>query len=339
MRPNQLRNLLARNRGKGNVRAESGADGNTIWLYDVIVSSEDDAAWLGGYSAEGFARTLAGMTGPVKLRINSPGGDVFAGIAMAQAIRDYPDGVDVQIDGLAASIASIIAIAGRTVTAAPGSFMMIHKAWTIMFGNADDLMREAALLEKVDQTLASRYSARAGEGTDWLSAMASETWFTADEAVAAGLVDHVVAEQQAVNARWDLSAYAAPPALSIADIAISSNPHAEMSPMLSARQGALYAGIEAIAEEFGAFDQTISADGAHYIPANPFAGSGIKCANCSLYAGGRSCEVVSGDIDPEAICKLWIIRQDLIGAPENGQAAEIAARQRRLAVELRSRAA
>lgn len=211
MRPNQLRNLLARNRGKGIVRAEAGAEGNTIWLYDVIVSSEDDAAWLGGYSAEGFARTLAAMTGPVQLRINSPGGDVFAGIAMAQAIRDYPDGVDVAIDGLAASIASIIAIAGSTVTAAPGSFMMIHKASTIMFGNADDLMQEAALLEKVDASLAGRYSARAGDAIDWSAAMAAETWYTAEEAVAAGLVDQVLAEQQRVNARWDLSAYQSPP--------------------------------------------------------------------------------------------------------------------------------
>lgn len=211
-----LNNLLRLNRGKGQFRADAGENGNTILLYDVIVSSDDDAAWLGGCSAENVMRALMGMTGRVQMHINSPGGDVFAGIAIAQAIRSYPDGVDVYVDGIAASIASIIAISGSTVTVAPGSFMMIHKAWTIMLGNADDLMREAALLEKIDENLADQYRARAGEATDWIAAMAAETWFTADEAVAAGLADSVAMPKpmpkSGENARWDLSAFAKAPA-------------------------------------------------------------------------------------------------------------------------------
>jgi len=207
-----LFNLLAQNARKGAIRAD--ASDNTIWLYDVVVGSDDEAEWWGGVSPEAFAKTLRTMSGPVTLRINSPGGDVFAGIAIAQAIREYADGVTVKIDGLAASIASVIAIAGREVTAAPGSFVMIHKAWTMMIGNSDDLTREAALLEKVDGSLAGQYLAKAGDGTDWVAAMKAETWYTAEEAVAAGLIDSIigVAPAQVAQACWDLSAFSNPPA-------------------------------------------------------------------------------------------------------------------------------
>lgn len=213
---NRLLNLY---RANGRKNASIRADGNTIYLYDVIAGSESDAEWWGGVSAEGLARTLAGMTGPVSLRIDSPGGDVFGGRAMAQAIREYADGVTVHIDGLAASAASYVAIAGKSVIAAPGSFVMIHKAWTLAIGNADDLRAGATLLEKIDGTIAESYAAKAGDAgaaTDWAALMAAETWLTAAEAAALGLVDQVLTEASAPADRarsWDLSAYAAAPAL------------------------------------------------------------------------------------------------------------------------------
>ena len=222
MRNRRLFDLYSRNARKGAaLRADAGGDAgdNTIWLYDVIVGSDEEALWWGGVSPEAFARSLRAMSGPVTLRINSPGGDVFAGIAIAQAVREYADGVTVRIDGLAASIASIIAIAGAEVVAAPGAFVMVHKAWTLMFGNADDLLAEAALLDKIDGSLADQYRAKAGDSTDWAAAMtgagaADGTWFTADEAVAAGLIDRVESATAAPAARvaWDLSAYAGAPA-------------------------------------------------------------------------------------------------------------------------------
>lgn len=211
-----LLNLFARNARKGSIRAD--ATENVIWLYDMVVGSDEEALWWGGVSPEAFAKTLAAMTGPVTLRINSPGGDVFAGISMAQAIREYPDGVTVRIDGIAASIASVIAIAGREVIAAPGSFIMVHKAWTIVLGNSDDLLKEAALLEKIDGSLADQYRAAAGDDTDWALAMADETWFTAAEALRAGLVDSIAGDGGAASSTtpaagltWDLSAFAHPP--------------------------------------------------------------------------------------------------------------------------------
>lgn len=213
---NRLLNLY---RANGRKNAQIRADGNTIYLYDVIAGSESDAEWWGGVSAEGLARTLAGMSGPVSLRIDSPGGDVFGGRAMAQAIREYADGVTVHIDGLAASAASYVAIAGSSVVAAPGSFMMIHKAWTLALGNADDLRATAALLEKIDGTIAQSYAAKAGDAgaeADWLAMMAAETWLTAGEAADLGLIDQVLSEGGLASNRsrsWDLSAYARAPEL------------------------------------------------------------------------------------------------------------------------------
>jgi ATP-dependent Clp protease, protease subunit len=203
---NRLLSLLKANARKGTLRAE--ASSNTIWIYDIIVGDEFEADWFGGVSPIGFRKQLDQMTGPVTVRVNSPGGDVFGGIAIAQAIREYKDGVTVQVDGIAASIASIIAIAAKQTVMAPGSFMMIHKAWTIMWGNADQLMHEAGVLEKVDQSLADQYSAKAGEG-DWLAAMAAETWYGAAEAVELGLADSVAGSAAEAQNRvsWDLSAF------------------------------------------------------------------------------------------------------------------------------------
>lgn len=209
---NRLFNLFAANARKGEIRAEAGT--NTIFLYDFIVSSEADASWWGGVSAEGFAKLLATMTGPVTVRLNSPGGDVFGGRAIAAAIRGYEGEVTVQIDGLAASAASTIAVAGDKVTIAPDAMIMIHEAWTLTIGNKRDHAGTVDLLDKIDATIAEGYLAKAGDkgaSTDWLAAMESETWYTAQEALDAGLVDEILpakADKTAANAlAWDLSAF------------------------------------------------------------------------------------------------------------------------------------
>jgi hypothetical protein len=224
--------------------------------------------------------------------------------------------------------------------------MMIHRAWTLSLGNCNDLRSTADLLDKIDGTIAASYAAKAGgEAATWLEAMTAETWYVADEAVTLGLIDEMLPETvdkgggkgaggKGGKARvaWDVSAYERAPA---ALVALAPAPvEAELSAGLTARQAALYTQVESIAEELGPFDQTSGADGAHYMAASPFAGEGIRCANCSLFAGGRACEVVAGDIDPDGVCKLWIIKQELIGSPTNGAAEDIAARGRHLAVAL-----
>lgn len=206
----QLHRLIQANRGRGSFRAE----GNRLVIYDVIVASDADAAWLGGVSAETFQREIRAMGGDIELRINSPGGDVFAARAMAQAIREHPGKVTAYVDGVAASAASLLAVTAAETVMAPGSMMMIHEAWTIALGNKGDFLATAALLEKIDASIVETYQAKAGgEPEAWAAAMAAETWYTAAEAVAAGLADRVSeAKPAAAQAAWDLSVYDKAPA-------------------------------------------------------------------------------------------------------------------------------
>ena len=221
---NRLLNLLASNRGRGEFRAEASEGGNTIWLYDQIVATEDEASWWGGVAADTFARTLLGMSGPVAIRINSPGGDVFGARAMAQAIREYPDQVTAHVDGYAASAATFITSAADRTIMAPGSMMMIHKASTIGWGNADDFAATAVLLNKIDASIAGTYAQvaekRGVEPCDFAALMAAETWMDEDEAMAFGLADEIAqgADKSAATSaceRWDLSAYGRKPARAV----------------------------------------------------------------------------------------------------------------------------
>ena len=222
MRRLNLLNLLKTNAKRGEFRAEA----NTIFIYDIIVGSDDEAAWFGGISPQAFQRELAAMSGPVHIRINSPGGEVFAARAIAQAMREYDGEVITHVDGVAASAASVIAVAGSKCIMAPGSMMMIHRAWTIALGNSADFRACADLMEKIDSELAKTYADRSGQPADsFATAMAAETWYTPEEALAAGLADEVAASTKAgaksaaqACARWDLSAYGAPPQIDPAKI-------------------------------------------------------------------------------------------------------------------------
>lgn len=130
---------------------------------------------------------------PVRVRINSGGGDVYEGIAILNTLRAYSGDITVVIESLAASAASFIAVgAGGRVVIRPNAEVMIHKAWAMLSGNADDIDKMRADLARQDVKLAKIYADRAGGAPDdWLSVMAAETWYTADEALAAGLVDEI----------------------------------------------------------------------------------------------------------------------------------------------------
>ena len=131
--------------------------------------------------------------GPVRVRINSGGGDVYEGIAILNTLRAYSGDITVVIESLAASAASFIAVGtGGRVVIRPNAEVMIHKAWAMLSGNADDIDKMRADLARQDVKLAKIYADRAGGSPDdWLSVMAAETWYTADEALAAGLVDEI----------------------------------------------------------------------------------------------------------------------------------------------------
>lgn len=221
---NLLHRLLASNKGRGSFRAE----GSTLYIYDVIVATDADAEWMGGVSAEAIVQQIRASTGPIALRINSPGGDVFAARAIQAAIEAYEGEIVAHVDGHAASAASLIAVAADRCVMASGAFMMIHKAWTIALGNADDFLQTAGLLEKVDGSLADTYAAKSGaEASEIAELMRAETWFTAKEAVDAGLADEIAAKAPKAKVDWDLSAYAkAPPKAQIE----APEPEPELAP-------------------------------------------------------------------------------------------------------------
>lgn len=162
-----------------------------------------------GITADQFCKDLSAIDADaIEVRINSPGGDVFDGIAIHGALARHPGKVHVHVDGVAASIASVIAMAGDTVTMARGSSMMIHEGHTAAAGPAAHMREQADLLDQVSNQIAGFYADRAGGPVDaWRNRMRKETWYSAEEAVKAGLADEVAAPSRAVKATWDLSVF------------------------------------------------------------------------------------------------------------------------------------
>ena len=210
----QLIKLLAGNRGRAPAPRALVTDGDetTIYLYDAIVSDNATAEWWGGVSAQALVPQIREIkAGTIHLRINSPGGDVFAAQAICQAIRDTGAKVVAHIDGFAASAATVIATAADEIEISEGGMYMVHCGWTFCMGNSIEMRSTADLLDKVDSTICAQYARKTGRTPeDVLAIMQAETWYTAQEAVDAGFVDSVSASPK-VKAAWDLSAYANAP--------------------------------------------------------------------------------------------------------------------------------
>lgn len=167
---------------------------NTITIFDVI--GED--WWTGeGFTAKRAAGALRSIgRNPVTVNINSPGGDMFEGLAIYNLLREHPAKVTVKVMGLAASAASVIAMAGDEVLMGTGSVMMIHNAWGIVIGNRHDFADASSVFETFDQSMASIYAARTGIGESDILAMldgpnrqSDGTWLTAAEAIDKGFAD------------------------------------------------------------------------------------------------------------------------------------------------------
>lgn len=205
-----LLKLLANNRRV--IKQGANVDENTIYIYEPIVSDDLEAQLFGGISAQSLVPHIRNMqTDTIHLRINSPGGDVFAAQAVVQAIRETKAKVVAHIEGLAASAATVIANSADEIEMSDGSLYMIHNSWGFVIGNANDMTETAALLEKCDGIIAGQYAKRTGREIDDIKAlMDAETWFTAEEAKEGGFIDRV-AEGAKAKASWDLSAYANAP--------------------------------------------------------------------------------------------------------------------------------
>ncbi|WP_052069855.1 head maturation protease, ClpP-related [Rhodococcoides fascians] len=159
-----------------------------ILIYDVIGES-----YWGGVTAKDFVKDLGELDDTeITVRINSPGGDVFDGLAILNALRDHKAKIITVVDGLAASAASFIAMAGDEIVMQPNSEMMIHDASNYCFGNAADMRELADRLDRHSNNIASIYAEKAGGTVDeWRSVMTAERWYSDQEAVDAGLADRV----------------------------------------------------------------------------------------------------------------------------------------------------
>lgn len=159
----------------------------SISMYDTIGASFDG----GGVTAKRIGAALRGIGAKdVTVNINSPGGDFFEGVAIYNLLRAHPGKVTVQVMGLAASAASVIAMAGDEIKMGDGAFLMIHNAWAVAIGNRHDLAAAAETLAPFDAAMADVYAARAGiTAADAAALMDKETWMGAGQAVAEGFAD------------------------------------------------------------------------------------------------------------------------------------------------------
>lgn len=171
--------------------------------------------WSDSVTARGVQNQLNDIkAGTIEVHVNSPGGDVFDGIAITNMLRSHPATINVVVDGLAASAASFIAMAGDSVAMMPNSQMMIHDASGICAGNGGEMRQMADLLDKASDNIADMYARRSGAPVEqWRAAMKAESWYNDQEAVDAGLADRVIdlSEQrtaptdQQSSRMWNLS--------------------------------------------------------------------------------------------------------------------------------------
>ncbi|MQT64369.1 Clp protease ClpP [Pseudomonas sp. FSL R10-0056] len=182
---------LALKRWNPGIRAASEEE-HSISIYDAI--GQDP--WSGeGVTTKRIAAALRSVNGAdVTVNINSPGGDMFEGLAIYNLLRDYSGKVTVKVLGLAASAASIIAMAGDEIRIARAGFLNIHNCWVVALGNRQDLLEVASRLEPFDQAMAEIYASRT---QSQLSAMQqlmdADTWLNGSAAVEQGFADQLLA--------------------------------------------------------------------------------------------------------------------------------------------------
>ena len=189
------------------VRAADRDEDRAISIYDAIGYDP----WTGeGVTAKRVAGALRSLgKGPVTVNINSPGGDMFEGLAIYNLLREHEGEVNVKVLGLAASAGSVIAMAGDTVQIARAGFLMIHNAWVVAMGNRNDLRELATWLEPFDAAMGDIYAVRTGlESKAIAKLMDSESWIGGAAAVEQGFADELLASDQVGRGSANASASA-----------------------------------------------------------------------------------------------------------------------------------
>lgn len=174
--------------------SNAASDMAEIFIYGVIGSD-----WMpGDVTADQFVKDLKNISAStINLHINSPGGMVWDGLAIYAALKNHEATVDVMIDGVAASTASWVALAGDSVSIEKPAKMFIHDAHGLVIGNAQDMREAADMYDELSDTIAEIYADSAGgEIKNWREAMKKETWYSSDQAVTVGLADRVIGEKK-----------------------------------------------------------------------------------------------------------------------------------------------
>lgn len=180
----------------GSLRVTAAAGGRTdVRVYGYIGSVWDE----GGITAAGFAKELDRIgDGGIDLHLNSGGGSVFDAVAMHAALLNHPSDVVSYVDGVAASAASFLAMAGGEVVIEKPAKMMIHDAQGLTYGGPAEHAEMLELLNELSDTIAEMYADRAGgKVADWRAAMRDTTWYSSAQAVEAGLADRVANDSKA----------------------------------------------------------------------------------------------------------------------------------------------
>lgn len=188
MRPDALE------RWEPGIRAAADEDGPTISIYDRIGDSYDGE----GVTTKRISAALRNIGArDVTVNVNSPGGDFFQGVAIYNLLREHKAKVTVKVMGIAASAASVIAMAGDEILMGDGAFLMIHNAWAMAIGNRHDMIKASEQLAPFDAAMASVYAARSGlSAAEAAAMMDKESWLGAAQAVEQGFASGILAREQ-----------------------------------------------------------------------------------------------------------------------------------------------
>ena len=209
--------------GLGNIQFDMRPDALERWEPGIRAAADDGAATISIYDRIGESYDGEGVTTKrisaalrnigardVVVNVNSPGGDFFQGVAIYNLLREHQGEVTVKILGLAASAASVIAMAGDKVQIARAGFLMIHNAWVMAIGNRNDLAEVAATLKPFDDAMAGIYASRTGEENKAMAKlMDAETWIGGEAAIDGGFADELLASDQVQTGKGKASASAA----------------------------------------------------------------------------------------------------------------------------------
>ena len=160
----------------------------------VLNGQISDETWFGDEVTPGLFRDeLQSCEGDITVWINSPGGDVFAAAQIYNMLMEYPGNVDVRIDGIAASAASVIAMAGNKVSMSPVAMMMIHNPMTVAMGDKKVMQQAIDMLDEIKESIINAYELKTGQSrTKIAHMMDTETWFNAKKAVELGFADDIL---------------------------------------------------------------------------------------------------------------------------------------------------